>query len=267
MYTRSQWAKDVLIALGNKEPSPDIVSWLSAWTTFETPAPTPAHVGALYNLLNTTLRENGSTDFNSAGVQDFPSYPVGIEANAVTISNGFYPHLHEGLRTNEIEVLKNHPMVNLELSRWGTGSKQAAINVNAMLGTGLDDQFPGNVNPNQRVPEGWKDDGTILTAPNKIQVRTGFRDYILSNDWDNNDMPLNSEYADQSLEISNPSTGAGTAQDFRMSRLLYTQRRGVFKGWVGQEYLAVKAMLVKDEQQDASGTEAPVKVVNSNISQ
>src|SRR5580765_731810 len=34
------------------------------------------------------------------------------------------------------------------------------------------------------IPQGWKDDGHTLTAPNNIDVVLGFRDWILSHNWD-----------------------------------------------------------------------------------
>ena len=35
MGTRGQWATDFAKALGNPEPSADIVNWISAWTKAE----------------------------------------------------------------------------------------------------------------------------------------------------------------------------------------------------------------------------------------
>jgi len=85
------------------------------------------------------------------------------------------------------------------------------------------------------VPSGWKDDGTVLTAPNGIPVRQGFRQWILDHTWEADNFPLTAEYHAIPLEQSNPSLGNGQVQLFRKERLQYTPDRGVFRGWLGQE--------------------------------
>lgn len=90
------------------------------------------------------------------------------------------------------------------------------------------------------IPVGWADDGHTLTAPNKIPVVRGFRDYILANAWDPNDYPEALEYSANPVEESNVPIGPGTAQDFRMSRLGYTAKMSVYKTWLGQEYVWYK---------------------------
>lgn len=101
------------------------------------------------------------------------------------------------------------------------------------------------------VPTGWKDDGTTLTAPNGIPVVQGFRQFLLSNTWDAANWPLEPEQGANPVEMSNPSVGAGTRQTFRMSMLEWTQARGVFLGWCGQELLKVR------EELAASGSNGP----------
>ena len=96
---------------------------------------------------------------------------------------------------------------------------------------------------NMRIPTGWHDDGKTLTAPNGHKVVDGCRIFVLTNDWNANDWPLQEEQARQSLELSNPSLGNGTQQIFRMSMLGYTPQRGVFVEWIGQELIAVRAKL------------------------
>jgi hypothetical protein len=88
------------------------------------------------------------------------------------------------------------------------------------------------------IPDGWSDDGKTLIAPNKVPVVLGFRDFILDskNKWDANDWPMRPEYGANPVEQSNPSEGAGTALDCRMSRLIYVN--GVVKkSWLGQELI------------------------------
>lgn len=95
------------------------------------------------------------------------------------------------------------------------------------------------------IPQGWTDDGTTLTAPDGVQVVLGFRDYVLANNWNANNWPLDHEFAANPVEQSNPGLGAGTAQDFRWTRLEYTAETEVFVAWVGQE-------LVWYQQQNAA---------------
>ena len=93
------------------------------------------------------------------------------------------------------------------------------------------------------VPQGWKDDGTTLTAPNGFRVVKGFRQFVLSNRWDYKNWPLEEEHGMSQLEFSDPSLGGGTQQVFRTDVLEWTQARGVFRMWVGQEILALRRAL------------------------
>jgi hypothetical protein len=84
---------------------------------------------------------------------------------------------------------------------------------------------------------GWHDDGTTLTAPNGVPVIKGFRDFVLAQNWDAQNIPLAPEYGTPQLEGSNPSLGGGTQQVFRWKMLGWTQAHGVFEEWTGQELL------------------------------
>jgi hypothetical protein len=90
------------------------------------------------------------------------------------------------------------------------------------------------------VPTGWKDDGHTLTAPNGHRVVLGFRDYVLSHNWDAHNQPLEEEWTADPLEVSNPSLGAGQKQSFVWTTLEYTPARGVFEAWQGQELVALR---------------------------
>ena len=87
------------------------------------------------------------------------------------------------------------------------------------------------------TPEGWKDDGTTLTAPNGISVVRGFRDYVLANNWNKDNWPLEAEQGMSRLEASNASLGGGTRQTFEWTMLEWTAERGVFVAYVGKELL------------------------------
>ena len=87
------------------------------------------------------------------------------------------------------------------------------------------------------TPEGWTDDGQTLRSPNGIPVVHGFRDYILTHNWNKDNWPLEAEQGMSRLEASNASLGGGTQQVFRWTMLGWTQARGVFEEWTGQELL------------------------------
>lgn len=87
------------------------------------------------------------------------------------------------------------------------------------------------------IPTGWHDDGTTLMAPNGFKCVTGFREWVLSHNWDANNVPLENEVGMSQLEASNPSLGGGTRQLFNWTMLEWTESRGVFVAWVGKELL------------------------------
>lgn len=90
------------------------------------------------------------------------------------------------------------------------------------------------------IPAGWSDDGTTLVAPNGVHIMHGFRDWVLSHDWDENNWPLGPEIGTQQLESSNPGLGGGTQMIFRWTMLGFTQHSGVFQEWIGQELSHVR---------------------------
>jgi len=106
------------------------------------------------------------------------------------------------------------------------------------------------------VPAGWKDNGTILTAPNGHTVSLGFRDYVLNHSWDSNNWPLEESHGQTPLELSNPSLGGGTQQIFRTTVLEWTPSGGVFVAWVGQELLALR------KQSPQNAPQPPIVTIN-----
>lgn len=88
--TKADWCKSVywLLAsrVGAPEPPPDRWQWLQAQAQLEDTA-------ARYNLLATTRNEPGSTNFNSAGVQNYPSYTAGVRATVETLMLSYYKHV------------------------------------------------------------------------------------------------------------------------------------------------------------------------------
>lgn len=89
------------------------------------------------------------------------------------------------------------------------------------------------------VPQGWHDDSHVLTAPNKVQITDGFRSWILAHNWDANNIPLLGATALNPVEQGNVALGGGTVQPFRTCVLAWTQQKGVYEMWLGQEWLAL----------------------------
>jgi len=86
----------VLTAIGAPATAADIHSMV-AWRTHETPWPPVA----ANNPLNTTQKMSGSTDYNSVGVQNYPSALEGIAATAATLLNGNYGDVVAALRSGK----------------------------------------------------------------------------------------------------------------------------------------------------------------------
>lgn len=77
---------------------------------------------ARYNPLNTTEPWPGATDYNDAGVKNYPTGADGIEATYLTLTNGHYNGIVRDMRTH----LSARQMVERNASEfdvWGTGSK------------------------------------------------------------------------------------------------------------------------------------------------
>jgi hypothetical protein len=102
------------------------------------------------------------------------------------------------------------------------------------------------------IPSGWTDDGTTLSAPNKIAVVKGFRAHILAGGWDADDRPLAPEYTSDSIEPGNPVIEAGSRQDFRKGRLGWTESQNVYRIWVGQDLAAYRQQIADALRQIAA---------------
>lgn len=109
------------------------------------------------------------------------------------------------------------------------------------------------------IPQGWHDDGTILTAPNNVPVKLGFRQYILTRNWDPNNWPLQAEQGTAQLELSNPALGGGTWQPFRWTVLEWDAHRGVQEMWTGQEILAERGHIAELQAELASAQQSALQ--------
>ena len=117
----------------------------------------------------------------------------------------------------------------------------ATVVVPPWLPTPPDGFDPRKDNGMPTVPNGWHDDGTTLTAANGHRVVRGFRDFVLNHNWDALNQPLEEEVPLNPVEESNPALGSGTQQVFNSTVLEWTQARGVFVAWCGQELMWVRA--------------------------
>lgn len=115
------------------------------------------------------------------------------------------------------------------------------------------------------VPNGWKDAGGILTAPNGVQIHQGFRDFILNHPWDAGNVPQEVEYNTSPVQLHNPGLGAGDRQVYRDSLLWWTQAKGVVnEPYIGLELDAAYKRITALETQLAK---QPAPVPSSDAKQ
>ncbi len=96
------------------------------------------------------------------------------------------------------------------------------------------------------VPTGWSDDGTTLTAPNGHHVTLGFREYVLTNNWNPANQPIEEAQAASPVERYNTlRTRGGTRQLFMFNGLGWNSVDGVFQFAVGNEIVQAYMRLDK----------------------
>lgn len=118
MATRDEWAAAFCLGIGapaTKANRQAIVSWIQA-----------EGGTAKWNPLNSTLKVDGSWDYNKVPVQNYPSYVKGLGASVATLLDGAemvgdpygYRPILFNLKSNRgsIRVLRA-----VERSQWGTG--------------------------------------------------------------------------------------------------------------------------------------------------
>lgn len=107
------------------------------------------------------------------------------------------------------------------------------------------------------VPTGWSDNGTTLTASNKVPVVAGFRQHILNAaSWDSGNQPQETEYHTDQVLLHNPGVGVGQRQMFRDTMLWYTTAKGVVEekqmglelDTAYKQIAALKAQLAQQQQ-------------------
>lgn len=136
-YTRLQYCQMTLSQLGVNDSFSFPNYWLCAWSLFESQAPN----AALYNIFNTTLKAPDSSDYNSAGVQNYTSLEEGVSYFLSTLTSGSYQYIVNALKADSInagDYLNSY--VGAELSLWGTGvqHQQDIYNLALALESGTD---------------------------------------------------------------------------------------------------------------------------------
>ena len=161
---KRQWSIDFLHAIGNPSPSEVCIDFVHAWEEMESGAEdfSPAN----FNPLNTTQRMPGSTNFNSAGVQNFPNYEEGIQANEIVLKNGLYPTLMGVLSSNQDARTTNFELISEDLSVWVSGRRTPVDSsyVNGIVT--ITDRLLGN--PQQPPPDNKDMDAAIVNMWNAL---------------------------------------------------------------------------------------------------
>jgi hypothetical protein len=136
--TREQYAVRFLHQVGAKATRRNLLA-LVAWMQAEGGS-------ASWNPLNTTQEAPGATVYNYAGVKNYPSAQVGIQAASETLNYGArnrvrgYGRIRHRLRKNKGAM---GTLLAVERSDWGTGG--LAVKVLAMFKTYLNYRKYANV--------------------------------------------------------------------------------------------------------------------------
>jgi hypothetical protein len=112
--TRERWARELLARL----PAPDGFDQVVAIVAWEAAEGTTA----AWNPLATTMPAPGSTRFNAAGVQNYPSFDVGLDATVRTLRLRHYTAIVDALRRG---APARQVLEAVAASPWGTG--EAAV--------------------------------------------------------------------------------------------------------------------------------------------
>lgn len=118
-YTPASWASAFLGVIGEPQTACN-QSAVEAWENAEGGA---WDNSAAANPLDTTEREPGSWSINSVGVQAYPSWAEGLQANAAAITNGLYGGILSALSAGDSAQAVADAVAS---SPWGTAPFEAA---------------------------------------------------------------------------------------------------------------------------------------------
>lgn len=108
----NSFMQDVLMQIRAPATTRNVQS-LQVWRAYEGGT-------ALWNPLNDTDSRLGSTEYNSAGVQNYTSAAQGVNATADTLQNGRYTAILVRLRGDMPLPEWNDPSVLEQINTWGT---------------------------------------------------------------------------------------------------------------------------------------------------
>jgi hypothetical protein len=106
------WRPRLLEAMGIP-PHHAAMAFLAAWQECEGGT-------AAFNPLNTTERVPGSTDYNSAGVQNFPDEISGLAATLLTIRLHPYAIIRHSLARRDLSAQQMVALCASSIRVWGT---------------------------------------------------------------------------------------------------------------------------------------------------
>lgn len=116
MITRDEFSRELLIASG-LAPSVNNVQSLVVWMTSE-------DTMAEWNPMATTQPMPGATEFNSAGVKNYPDQAIGIQGFTITLHNGYYGGIIDCLTRSAIPAETCATITN---SAWGSKPSSALV--------------------------------------------------------------------------------------------------------------------------------------------
>lgn len=119
MTTLAEWAHALLQA-GGLVDDDGAVTAVVAWAAAEGSS-------AAWNPLDTTEPWEGATDYNSAGVKNYPDQAGGIAATLATLRNGLYGPVLTALSTSPVDAYAVARAVGE--TPWGTGNFSAVVAV------------------------------------------------------------------------------------------------------------------------------------------
>jgi hypothetical protein len=108
----SGWQTELLDTLGAPHSASNL-ALLNAWQGCEGGS-------ATFNPLNTTQPGPGATNYNSAGVKNYPDNLTGLVATAATLTNGFYNGIVGDLRRGNVPADQILGRNSAEFATWGT---------------------------------------------------------------------------------------------------------------------------------------------------
>ncbi|MBF6588910.1 MAG: hypothetical protein IVW57_00080 [Ktedonobacterales bacterium] len=191
-------------------------------------------------------------EYDTVLVNDEGQYPSGLAMQPALNLPEAWPGPNDPVQAARTAMSRGHDGVWLWEYGLATGNHNVVQQIAAVVNPGGSTPPPPPPSGGATmVPTGWKDDGTTLTAPNGLTVALGFRLHVLGypGGWPAWNWPVDASVGLPSIELGNPTIGAGDRQIFRDRALGYTLTRDVYEMWTGQE---LAAWIARSASQDAT---------------